>query len=124
MIKPEELEGLELADPDELTFGEIFAIKAATGMDVLDLDGTTTVPALTWYALKQRRPATTWSEVLQLKPTHLNPLASALTARITAEKAKAEAQRQASADAAAVLEQAEAMGEELPAAQEPEKDPT
>lgn len=124
MIKPEDLAGLELADPDELTFGEIFAIKAATGMDVLDLDGTTTVPALTWFALKQRDPKVQWSDVLQLKPTHLNPLARALTARLKAQKAKAEAQRAASDDAAAVLEQAEAMGEELPEAVEPEKDPT
>lgn len=124
MINPEDLAGLELADPDELTFGEIFAIKAATGLDVLELDGTTTVPALTWFALKQRDPNVKWSDVLQLKPPHLNPLAAALTARIAKQKAQAEAQRQASSDQAAALEQAEALGEELTPAVEPEKDPT
>lgn len=114
---------LQLDDVDDLPYGVIFAIKAATGVDVTDM-GVEAGPALVWYALKQRDPSTKWEDVKLFKPKDVGHLFRQLTARLTAEAQAAAAQRALNDDAAAVLEQAEAMGEEPPATPEPVTDPT
>ena len=123
MPKPTIPADLELSDVDELTYGEIFAIKAATGVDVTAME-VEAGPALVWYALKQRDAATKWDDVKLFKPTDVAPLFKQLTERLQREALEAQKQRQATADAAAVADQAEAMGDPLPPLQEPATDPT
>jgi hypothetical protein len=123
MPKPTIPDDLQIDDVDDLTYGVIFAIKAATGVDVTDM-GVEAGPALVWYALKQRDPATKWEDVKLFKPKDVGHLFRELTARLTREAQKAAEQRARSDDAAALLEQAEALGEDPPEPVEPITDPT
>lgn len=117
-------EELPLPDPDELTFGEVFAIKAATGVDVLTGDGTEQACALAWYALKQRDPKIEWRQMLDLKPATLNPHMLELAERITRTQQEAATLRGERDQAAAVNEQLRELGEEVPAQPAPAKDPS
>lgn len=123
MPKPPIPADLELSDVDDLPYGVIFAIKAATGVDVTDM-AVEAGPALVWYALKQRDPATKWEDVKLLTPKDLGPLFVQLQQRLTAEAQAAAEQRARNDDAAALIEQAEALGEDPPATPEPVTDPT
>lgn len=123
MPKPTIPDDLQLDDVDDLPYGVIFAIKAATGVDVTDM-AVEAGPALTWYALKQRDPATKWEDVKLFTPKDLGPLFQKLQRRLVEEQQAAAAQRARNDDAAALLEQAEALGEDPPATPEPVTDPT
>jgi hypothetical protein len=115
---------LELSDPDELTFGEVFAIKAATGVDVLTDGGTEQACALLWFALKQRDSSIQWRQMLDLKPSVANEHMMALAERITKQQAEAERLRNERDEAAAVKDQLRELGEEVPADPAPAKDPS
>lgn len=117
-------EELPLPDPDELTFGEVFAIKAATGVDVLSDGGTEQAAALLWFALKQKDPKVEWRELLNLKPSVANGHMLALADRLTKEQAAAAELRNERDQAAAVKEQLRELGEEVPADPAPAKDPS
>lgn len=115
---------LELADPDELTFGEVFAIKSATGIDVLSAPGTEQGAALLFFALRQRDPKVTWAQVLDVHPKVVAPHMDALVARIQRQQAESEKLRHQRDEVAAVAEQARDLGEEVPPEPEPAKDPS
>src|SRR5688500_19496339 len=105
---------LELTDPDDFTFGEVFAIKAATGIDVLTAPGTEQGAALLWFALKQRDPKVTWGQILDVHPKEVAKHMDALVARITREQSESAELRAERDNVAAVAEQARALGEEVP----------
>jgi hypothetical protein len=115
---------LELTDPDEMTFGTVFAIKAATGIDVLTADGTEQAAALIWYALKQKDPTVEWRQMLDVKPSDANAHVMALAERLLKQQADAERLRNERDDAAAVRDQMRDLGEEVPADPAPAKDPS
>ena len=126
MPKPTIPDDLELSDVDDLPYGQIFAIKAATGVDVTAME-VEAGPALVWYALKQRDPNTSWEDVKLFLPKDIGHLFVQLRERLIRERLAAEAQRQATDDATAAAEQAELLGEVigdglLPS--EPVTDPT
>lgn len=117
-------EEMPLPDPDALTFGEVFALKATTGIDVHSCTGTQQGAVLLFYALKQRDPKVQWSQLLQLTPSAANAHMLELADRLGREQAEAERLRNERANAAAVEQQLEELGEELPALEEPARDPS
>jgi hypothetical protein len=123
MPKPTIPDDLQLDDVDDLPYAVIFAIKAATGVDVTDM-AMEAGPALVWYALKQRDPATTWNEVKMLRPKDVGHLFRQLTERLTREAQDAAVQRARNDDAAAIQEQSELMGDDPVEVPEPVTDPT
>lgn len=118
---------LKLPLPDDLTLGELFAIRAATGVDVQEPESAVEqIAALTWFALQPDGPS--WSQMLQLKPRDLEPYWADLQKRSRdrklAEAAETAAAAQAREDAAALAEQAEALGEPATEPTPPTVDPT
>lgn len=115
---------LELQDPDELTFGELFAVKAATGIDVSASSPGEWGAAMLWYALKQRGVAVQWGQILDLKPSVITPHINRLLKRVEADQAAAKERRDANDEAAAVADQMVEAGDALPDEVPPVKDPS
>jgi hypothetical protein len=118
-----------LTHPDDLTFGEVFAIKAATGIDpAMTLDASEQLLALLWFALRPTEHARSWPEMLELHGTDVTDW----FAQLRELDAQRQAEQEAAADAAAEVEDAEAIaateravsGEPDPGPQKPGADPT
>ncbi|MGZ0150677.1 hypothetical protein ACXJJ3_26705 [Kribbella sp. WER1] len=115
---------VQLPDPDTLTFRQLWAIKAATGINPIECDASEQIAALYWYARQEAGRPIPWPEVQDMNPKRLIPLMDDLRDRVAAEQAAAEAIRSQRADAAALAEDLAALGEPAPVAAEPTTDPT
>lgn len=119
------VEELKLSHPDDLTLGELFAIQAATGVDVQTPDSTIQqIAALLWFALKPSQPNLSWSDMLSLSPADLGPHWQELTTRSAKRAAEAAQAAQEAEDAAALAEQDALMDEEPAEPTPPAGDPT
>lgn len=119
------VEELKLPHPDDLTLGELFAIQAATGVDVQTPESTLQqIGALMWFALKPTQPKLSWSDMLGLNPGDLGPHWKELTERSAKRMADAAQAAQEADDAAALAEQDAVMGEDPVEPTRPAGDPT
>lgn len=120
---------LKLPHPDELTFGTVFAIKAATGVDVVEPEsGGAQLLGLLWYALNDAGHKWTWAECLDVTGEQVSGFMDQLRAtdqRRRAEAARAKQAADAAEDEIAIEEQRRALtGEPDPGPTRPAEDPT